>query len=166
MIQHLAQRLHRRRRIQDHADLHAVAANQVQRAVQVTAHFLMHRNPVGAGVGERRNVLVRILDHQMTIERNIHRFAQRCNHRRPDRDIGHKVAVHDIHMEQGGATSHRLVGILGQTGEIGRQYGRRYFDQDNTSLASTGSNFITGADQLRGLEIRRARGEPLAITGP
>jgi hypothetical protein len=55
------------------------------------------------------------------------------------------MAVHDIHMEEGGAPSHSLLGILGQAGEISRQYGRRYLDQDQTSLASIWSNFSTGA---------------------
>src|SRR5664279_1583 len=144
-IEHLAERLHRGGRVEDHADLHTVAANQFQGAVQVAAHFLMHRDPVGPGVGESRNVVVGILNHQMTVQRNIHGFTQRRDHRRPNRDIGHKVAIHDIHMEQGGATSHRLVGILGQAGEISRQYGRRYLDQDKTSLRRIWSNFSTGA---------------------
>ena len=90
----------------------------------------MDRNPVGTGVGERRNVLVGILDHQVAVERDIDRLAQRRDHRRPDRDIGHKMAVHHVHVEEGGATSHRRIGILGQAGEISRQYGRRYLDQD------------------------------------
>src|ERR1035437_2479183 len=68
----------------------------------------MHRNPVGPGIGESRNVVIGILDHQMTVKRNVHGFTQRRNHRRPDRDIGHKMAVHDIHMEQGGAPSPTL----------------------------------------------------------
>jgi hypothetical protein len=46
------------------------------------------------------------------------------------------MPIHHVNMEEGGATSHRLIGILGQAGEISRQYGRRYLDQDKTSLAS------------------------------
>ncbi len=85
---------------------------------------------------ERRNVLVGILDHQVAVEGDVDRFAQRRDHRRPDRNIGHKMPIHNIDMEEGRSTSHRLIGILGQTGEISRQYGRRYLDQDKTSLAS------------------------------
>jgi hypothetical protein len=46
------------------------------------------------------------------------------------------MPIHHVNMEEGGPTSHRLIGILGQAGEISRQYGRRYLDQDKTSLAS------------------------------
>src|ERR1039457_1115808 len=42
-IEHLAECLYRGRRVEDHADLYPVAANQFQGAVQVAAHFLMHR---------------------------------------------------------------------------------------------------------------------------
>jgi len=39
-------------------------------------------------------------------------------------------------MKEGGATSHRGVGIFSQAGEVGRQNGRRYLNQKKTSLAS------------------------------
>src|ERR1019366_187224 len=143
-VEHLAEGLYRSRRIDDYAHLHTVAAYEFQRAIQVTAHLLMHRDPVGPGVGERRNVLVGILDHQMTVKRNIHGFTERSDHWRPNRNIGHKMAIHDIHMEEGGAPSHRFIGILGQAGEISRQYGRRYLDQDKTSLRRISSDFSTG----------------------
>ena len=96
----------------------------------MNAGFLMDRNPIGAGIGEGGNVLVGILDHQVAVERNIHSLAQRRDHRRPDGNVGHKVTIHHIDMEQGGATSHRSVGILSQAGEIGRQNGRCYFNQN------------------------------------
>ena len=62
--------------------------------------FLVHRNPVGARIGERRNVLVGILDHQVTIQRQLGHLAQRLHHRRPDGDVGHEVAVHHVHVQQ------------------------------------------------------------------
>jgi len=96
----------------------------------VNAGLLMDRNPIRAGIGESGNVRVTIFDHQVAVKGNIHSLAQGRNYRRPDGDVGHKVTVHHIHMEQGGATSHRSVGILSQAGEIGRQNGRRYFNQN------------------------------------
>ena len=83
--------------------------------------FLVDRNPVRAGSGERRNKFIRIFDHQVAVERNVHSFTQGRDYRWTDRNIGHKVAVHHINMEEGGATSHRGVCIFRQAGEIGRQ---------------------------------------------
>src|SRR5208283_1722454 len=68
-VEHFAERLHRSRRIDDHSDQRAVAANQLQRAVQVAANLLMDRNPVCPRIDEGGNILIRILDHQVTVER-------------------------------------------------------------------------------------------------
>ena len=108
--------------------------DQMQRAVQVANRFLMNRNPVDPGVCKNRNKLVGILDHQMTIERNVHRLAQGCDHGRADGDVGDEVTVHDINMEEGRTASHRGIGIFCQAGEISRQNGRRYLNQNTTSL--------------------------------
>ncbi len=142
-IEHFAERLHRSGRIDRHARLHAQAANQLQGAIQVNAGFLMDRNPVRAGIGESRDELVGIFDHQMAVEGNIDGLAKARDNRRPNRNIGHKVAVHHIDMEEGGATSHRGIGIFSQAGEIGRQNGRRYLDQDKASLASISRAILT-----------------------
>ena len=40
------------------------------------------------------------------------------------------MAIHYVNMEQGRASSYGRVGVFSQAGEIGRQYGRRYLDQE------------------------------------
>ena len=89
------------------------------------AGLLVDGDPVGPSVNERRNVLVRVLDHQVAVERHVNRFAQRFNHRRSNGDIGDKMAVHHVHVQDRPATSNCGVGVLGEPGEIGRQNGRR-----------------------------------------
>jgi len=49
---------------------------QVQGPVQMPAGFLMHRNPIGSGIGEVGDVLIRIFDHQVAIQRQIRGLAQ------------------------------------------------------------------------------------------
>ncbi len=80
--------------------------------------FLMDRDPVGACVGESRNELVGIFDHQMAVEGNVNRFSQRSNHWRPNRDVGHEMPIHDVDVQKGSATAQCCVRILRQTGEI------------------------------------------------
>ena len=111
-VQHLAQRLDRGGRIDGDAGPHSVTANELQAAVQVNAGFLMNRNPVRTGIGEGRNVLVGILDHEVAIEGNIDSLAQAGDHGRSDRDIGHEMTVHHVDMQQGSATSQCRVRIL------------------------------------------------------
>ena len=76
--------------------------NQMQGAIQMPVHLLMHRNPVGPRVRERRNVFARILNHQVAIERQLGGSAQRLHHRRPQRDIRDKMPVHHIHVDNRG----------------------------------------------------------------
>ena len=102
-VEHFTQSLHRCRRIDSHARLHAQAANQLQRPIQMNAGFLMDRHPVCPGVGEGRNIVVSIFDHQMAVEGNVDRLEEAPDHRRSDRNIGHKVAIHHINMEEAGA---------------------------------------------------------------
>src|ERR1700709_1268430 len=91
-------------RVDDHACLTVVALDEMQGTVQVRASFLMDRYPVGAGGGEFRNVLIRVFDHQVAIERKIGDLAQRLDDRRAQREVGDEVSVHDVDMDHRSAT--------------------------------------------------------------
>src|ERR1035438_8692103 len=67
------------------------------------AGFLMHDHLVCARVDEDGCVLVRIGDHQVFVQRQPRDFANGGHHRRPDRQVGHEVAVHHVQMQHGGA---------------------------------------------------------------
>jgi hypothetical protein len=67
-------------------------------AIEMKAGFLMDGNPMGTGVGEGRDELVRSLNHKMTIERYAGDLAERSNDRRPDCEIGDEVTIHDVHV--------------------------------------------------------------------
>ena len=84
--------------------------------------LLMHRNPVRPSICERGNVQVRILNHQVAIERQLGRLAQRLHQLRPQSDVGDKMPVHHIHMNDGAAALRRPRNLLAQTREIRRQY--------------------------------------------
>ena len=104
-------------------------ANQLHRAVQMHRGFLMHADPVRPGICKSRNVLLRILDHQVHIERRRDVLAQRGHHRRTNGDVRHEMAVHHVHMQHGCASLQGRSNLLGQAGKICRQNRWRQFDQ-------------------------------------
>ena len=106
--------------IDDHTGFAAMGLNEVERAVQVDAGFLMDGNPVGTGFGEGGDELIGIFDHQMAIEGNAgKRLAERSDYGRADGDVGDKVAVHDVEMEDGAAAIESGAGVDGKLGEVG-----------------------------------------------
>jgi hypothetical protein len=96
--------------------------------MQMDANLLMHRDPVCAGIREGRDVVVRVLDHQVTVERHVHGLPQRRDHRRPDGDIWHKVAVHDVDVQERGSAFDGLFGVRSEPRKVSREDGRRYLD--------------------------------------
>ena len=75
-VQNLAESLNRSGRINGDSRSHAMAANQLQAAVEMNTGFLMNSDPIRAGIGEGGNVLIGIFDHQVAVEGNIYRLAQ------------------------------------------------------------------------------------------
>jgi hypothetical protein len=90
-------------RVYDHSGLASVRCNQMKGAIEMDAGFLVDRDPSSAGFRESGDEFVRPLNHEMTIERNFRDFAKRGYDRRPDRDIRDEVAVHHVHVEDGGS---------------------------------------------------------------
>ena len=67
--------------IEHDARFHAVVGDQLQGAVQVGAGLVVDADPVGAGLGERGNEFVGVLDHQVAVERQAGGLAQALDHR-------------------------------------------------------------------------------------
>jgi len=121
-FQNFIEHMHRRRRIDHHAGLAIVRLNQMERAVQMNTGFLMHGDPVRASFRKRRNKLIRILDHQMAIERHIRKgFAERSDNGRPDGQIWYEVSVHHVQMQNRAAAIERGLGFGAQLRKVCRQ---------------------------------------------
>src|SRR5208337_1346741 len=90
----------------------------------------MHRDPVRSRLRKFRDVLVGVLYHQMAVERKPGCPTQTFNHWRPDRQIGHKMPVHDVNMDHAAATRRSPLHLVRQVGEIGREYRGCKFDQN------------------------------------
>src|SRR5262249_12986142 len=115
--------------IYDDAGFTAVRSNQMERAIEMHAGFLMHRNPVCAGFRKGGDELIRAFDHQVAVEHDAGKgLVQRSYYRRTNGDVRHEVAVHDVDVEQRTAAFQSRLGILGKPCKVSGQDGRREFD--------------------------------------
>ena len=120
-VQHGFQAFDRRGRIDDHTRLRAVQLDMFQRAMQVDTGLLVNRNPARPRLNESRDKSSGISTIRWQSAGLQLLFAGR-RPSRPDRKVGHKVAVHHVHMKQSCPSIQRRTNLLGQTGKIRRQY--------------------------------------------
>ena len=112
-----------RRRVQNNCGLDAVVGNELQGAVEVAASFDVDADHVRAGLGEGRDELVGVLDHQMAVEREPGDRADRLDHRRAEGDVGHKVSVHHVDVDNGASAALGRGDFVGEVREVGREDG-------------------------------------------
>jgi hypothetical protein len=86
----------------------------------VGTSLVVDAHPVGPGLGKGGNELVRILDHQVAIERQLGHLAQALDHWRPNGDVGHKMPVHHVHVDGRAAAPLSRGNLLRQVGKIRR----------------------------------------------
>jgi hypothetical protein len=86
--------------------------------VQMAAGLVVDAHPVGPGLGKGGDELVRVLDHQVAVERQMGHLAQALDHHWPNGDVGHKMAVHHIHVDDGSAAPAGRGDLIRQMGEI------------------------------------------------
>ncbi len=100
----------------------------------------MDAHPVRASLRERLNKLVRILDHHVAVDRQPGHLAQRFQHRSPNRQIGHKMPIHNVEVDDSSATRLGSLNLIRQMGEIRRQNRWKQLDQDGKSVS--GRRFV------------------------
>jgi uncharacterized membrane protein len=97
-----------------------MAANELQRPVEVDAGFLVHRNPIRSGIYELGDVLVGVLNHEVAVERDFYCLAQGSYHRWTNRDVRDKMAVHHVHVQHSSAPLNRRMDLVGKMSKISR----------------------------------------------
>src|SRR5271169_1674177 len=124
----------------------------MERAVQMNASFLMHGDPVGTSFRKCGNELIRILNHQVTIEGSVWKcLAERSDNRRADGDVRHKVPIHHVKMQNCAAACERSLRVGAQLRKVGRQYrGCQFNDGSHRSAppACTNSDYTREAPSL------------------
>ena len=120
-VEHFRERLDRRRWIDHHPGQAVVTLDQMQSSVQVPASFLVHGNPVRARIGKRGNEFIRILDHQVAIERQLRDLTQRLDDGRSDRKVGNEVSIHNVDVDETCTALARDAHLLAESGKISRK---------------------------------------------
>ena len=123
-------------RVNDHSGLASVRGDQMQGAIEMDAGFLVDRDPSSAGFRESGDEFVRPFNHEMTIEWDFRDFAKRGYDRRPDGDIRDEVAIHHVHVENGGTSFDSGLDFRAETSEVSRQDGRSEIDHRSVQLAT------------------------------
>ncbi len=62
--------------------------------------------------------VVGVVDHEVHVEREIRHALERFDDRRTDRQVGHEVPVHDIHVDEVSSRSLHHCDSLAKTGEV------------------------------------------------
>ena len=96
------------------------------RCRQASCWTLIMSAPASANSGMN---CIRILDHQVAIQRQLRHRPHRLHHRRPKRDIRHKVPIHHIHMDDRPAAPLRPRDLIRQVRKVRRQNRKCQFNQ-------------------------------------
>lgn len=120
----------------------------------MNAGLLVHGYPVRARLGKLGNKPIGVLDHQMHIKDGISHRPQPFNNRRPNRDVGHKMPIHHVQVNDGCAAFDGGENVIGQVGKIGRENRRCEFDQ-NTCFPMSGDSHDFIKRAAGSLQIRR-----------
>ena len=92
-------------------------------AIEMDAGFLVDGDPISPGFGKCGDEVIRPLNHEMAIERNLRGFAKRGYDWGADRDVRDEMAVHHVHMENGGSPFDGGLGLRAEASEVSREDG-------------------------------------------
>ena len=76
---------------------------------------------VGAGSDETLSINIRLLDHQVHVQRQFRRLAKGCDHVRAERDVRHEMPVHHITVQPVAAGLFDALGLVREMAEIAGQ---------------------------------------------
>jgi hypothetical protein len=117
---HLGEHRGRRARAEGEPGAAAVLADVLQRRVHVGRRLGVDRDVVGTGLGERRDLALGLLDHEVHVEDHVE-VAQRLDGARAHRQRRHEVPVHDVDVDHARSGGHHLVDLLAQAAEVRRK---------------------------------------------
>jgi hypothetical protein len=123
-------------RVYDHSGFTSVGGDQMKRAIEMNAGFAVDGDPISPGFGKCGYELVRLFNHEMTIEWNFRDFAKRSYDGGPDRDVRDEMAIHNVHVENGGSPFDSGLDFRPETSKVSRKDGGSKFDHGCLQLAT------------------------------
>ena len=117
-----------RGRVQRRPGLDAPVPDQRQRAVQVPCGLRVDGDQLHADLGQRPDVLVRVLDHQVHVQRQRRLGPQLADHVRPQQQVRHEMAVGHVNVQHVGPGRLEAPDRVLQVAQVGARYRRGYPD--------------------------------------
>jgi hypothetical protein len=117
-------RFHRGARVDRESGPSAGRPDRAQRPDRRARGLGVDRHVPGTGLGVRGSPPVRLLDHQVTVERQRGVLEQRPDDGQAEGQVRHEVVVHDVHMQPVRDAGDRC-GLVGEPGEVRGQDTRR-----------------------------------------
>jgi hypothetical protein len=103
------------------AGFRAHLTDGLQNTMDVRAGFVVHCHDIRPSLDETLNMLFRLNDHQMDVQRQRGRSFAGSDNIRPKSDIRHKATIHDINVDKirttlftGSQVSSQIVQISGK----------------------------------------------------
>jgi hypothetical protein len=121
--QHWDEQVDRSGGVDDYSGLHSMVGDETESAVQVAAGLVMHAHPVGASLGKRLDEFVGIVDHHVAVEGQMGDAAQGLDYRWAQSEVGHKVTVHHVDMNDGSPASLSGAHLFAKSCEVGGKNG-------------------------------------------
>lgn len=94
-----------------------------QRSMKVPTGLGVNDDHLAPGLDETGNQMIRLLDHEMSLERHVHRRAYGGNDVGAERQIGDEASVHDIELDPIDARLLQGLAFLTETSEVGGKDG-------------------------------------------
>jgi len=115
-----------RRRIQGDSGLGAEAVDLLDEPIEMLRGLTMDGDQVGSGTDERLDVALWFHDHEMDVQWKGDGLAKGGHNVWAEGNVGDELAVHDVYVDDAGAETFQVGGLLSQFPEVGAQNGRSH----------------------------------------
>ena len=166
-IEHVADGVNRCRRVDGDRCGGTHLSDVAKCAVQVRAGLGVHDEELAARLDVSVKQFIRRLDHEMCLERNRDMGPASGDHVRPERQVRHELAIHDVPLDPVDSSLLQRCALLSEAGEVGgehrgddrhRPLSRRTGQLLSRSLSLFGHDRILGSHPVPDLWL-----EPTAI---
>ena len=155
----------RRRGVDADAGALAHGVNRAQQAVGVLRRLDVEVDDVAARLGERLELALGLLDHQVDVERERRRAAHRFDDERAEGDRRDEAAVHHVEVDVVSAALLGRPDLLREAAEVGGEDRRRELDGGHV-FSSHRCGVVAGAHRIDALARAAQGGRHLARRRP
>ncbi len=117
--------------------------------LDVNRRLGMEGEHIGPGVGELSQVMLRLLNHQVHIQRPVGEASNGADQRGAEGKVGDEMTIHDIDVEPVRPTGNRALNLLAKPAQVSAQDTRRNSDAHGGVPGPRLTTTVTGAPRGR-----------------